>query len=84
MLEYLLKRVDDLENLIDEMKNFMIGEDKTKQDLLTEFETQEKKVAEYQNTDQMVISKKVKKELKNHLESAAQKVIEIEKERDAI
>ena len=47
MIEYLLKRVDDLENLIEEMKNFMIDEDKTKQDLLNEFESQEKKVAEY-------------------------------------
>lgn len=81
MLEYLLQRVDDLEQLVEDMKVFMKTEEKGKVDLFKEIEDKEEEVADFQEKDKMVISKKVKKELKSHLEAAAQKILDIEKEK---
>lgn len=64
------------------MKQFMITQESEKLKLISEIEAKEKKVIEYQSVDQMVLTKKVKKELKRQLESAAQKVLDVEKERD--
>ena len=64
------------------MKEFMVDEKIERLKLIEDLEGMEKKVASYQEQDQMVISKKVQKELKKFLEASAQDVIQIQKEKE--